>query len=192
MKSRFIIIGVCLFVPIVLWAEAVRSKYVGEETREIKSLSADDIAELESGGGWGLAKAAELNGVPGPGHILEMQDEIKLSERQKAKVQQLYETMNAEARVLGKELIRLEATLDDSFVKRTITQESLEQLVTDIEKVRGQLRITHLATHLETPKILSSQQIILYNQLRGYNEDPCENIPKGHSAALWKKHNNCD
>jgi len=35
--------------------------YAGEEHRAIKSLSDEDIAELRRGGGWGLAKAAELN-----------------------------------------------------------------------------------------------------------------------------------
>jgi len=44
------------------------SKYAGEENRAIKSLSESDIEELLSGSGWGLAKAAELNGVPGPAH----------------------------------------------------------------------------------------------------------------------------
>ena len=48
---------------------AHNSEYVGEERRQIKSLSDDDISELRQGGGWGLAKAAELNGVPGPAHL---------------------------------------------------------------------------------------------------------------------------
>jgi hypothetical protein len=56
-----------------------KSKYVGQEKRKIKSLSESDIEELKNGSGWGLAKAAELNGVPGPVHLLEMRDEIGLS-----------------------------------------------------------------------------------------------------------------
>ena len=31
------------------------SSYAGQETRQIKSLSGEDIAELRRGGGWGLA-----------------------------------------------------------------------------------------------------------------------------------------
>jgi hypothetical protein len=53
-----------------------------EEKREIKSLSATDIEELQNGKGWGLAKAAELNGVPGPARLLEMKDETDLSAEQ--------------------------------------------------------------------------------------------------------------
>ena len=37
------------------------SPYAGQETRTVKSFSPEDIAELRRGGGWGLAKAAELN-----------------------------------------------------------------------------------------------------------------------------------
>mgnify|MGYP006921603371 CR=1 FL=1 len=36
------------------------SPYAGQQQRSIKSLSSEDIAELRRGGGWGLAKAAEL------------------------------------------------------------------------------------------------------------------------------------
>tara|TARA_B100000459_G_C8427508_1_gene135893 strand:- start:202 stop:432 length:231 start_codon:yes stop_codon:yes gene_type:complete len=50
------------------------SKYAGQEQRAIKSLSADDIAELQRGIGWGLATAAELNSVPRPIHLLELKE----------------------------------------------------------------------------------------------------------------------
>ena len=58
------------------------SPYAGEEARVIKSLSAKDIDDLLNGRGWGLAKSAELNGVPGPAHLLEMKSEIGLSSEQ--------------------------------------------------------------------------------------------------------------
>jgi hypothetical protein len=31
----------------------------------------------------------------------------------------------------------------------------------------------------------------LYNKLRGYSNDPCQNIPEGHNVEMWKKHNGC-
>jgi hypothetical protein len=38
----------------------------------------------------------------------------------------------------------------------------------------------------------SSEQITLYNKLRGYSsDDPCQNVPKGHDPKMWKKHHNC-
>lgn len=181
-------IGICL--PAI--AGAYESKYAGEQHREIKSLSADDIQELRKGGGWGLAKAAELNGVPGPAHILEMQEKIHLSAEQKAQIQALYQHMKKEAVDLGEQLIALETTLNTHFSDNTITEALLETTVRDIENVRAKLRIAHLSTHLKTPDILTPEQISLYNKLRGYNtKSACDNVPEGHNAKMWKKHHGC-
>ncbi len=171
--------------------ESYKSKYVGQEHRIIKSLSSDDIKELKRGGGWGLAKAAELNGAPGPAHILEMEEKINLTDEQKRKIQKIYDDMKVEAVALGEQLIRLEVELNSGFSRRTINQTLLEKSVREIEKVRAKLRLVHLSTHLQTPNILTNEQIILYNELRGYSKDPCQNIPEGHNAEMWKKHNGC-
>jgi hypothetical protein len=40
--------------------------------RPIKALSAEQIADLKAGQGLSLALAAELNGYPGPRHVLEL------------------------------------------------------------------------------------------------------------------------
>jgi hypothetical protein len=168
------------------------SKYAGEEEREIKSLSATDIEELQNGKGWGLAKAAELNGVPGPVHLLEMKEEIDLSPEQIRAIEEIYVKMKQEAVPLGFELIELERELNNHFANRTITDELLSQILQKITQVHGQLRYVHLSTHLKTPDILEPDQITLYNKLRGYSSiDPCENVPKGHDPTMWKKHHNC-
>lgn len=169
-----------------------KSKYAGEEKREIKSLSEDDIKELKDGGGWGLAKAAELNGMPGPVHLLEMKDEINLSANQVQDIEDLYNIMKQAAVPLGLELIALERELDHHFANKTMTRELLGELLDSISRVRSKLRYVHLSAHLNTPDILTPDQIALYNKLRGYSsDDPCENIPKGHDPNMWKKHHNC-
>ena len=169
-----------------------KSTYAGEEKREIKSLSETDIEELKNGKGWGLAKAAELNGVPGPAHLLEMKDEIDLNAKQVRLVEDLYKKMKQEAIPLGLELIELERELNDHFANRTITYELLGVLLERVAQVQKKLRYVHLLTHLKTPNILTPEQIVLYNKLRGYSsDDPCENIPKGHDPEMWKKHHNC-
>jgi Spy/CpxP family protein refolding chaperone len=169
-----------------------KSKYAGEEKREIKSLSETDIEELKNGKGWGLAKAAELNGLPGPAHLLEMKDEIELSAKQVRAIEDLYKKMRQEAVPLGLELIELERELNNYFANRTITYELLGVLLERVAQVQKKLRYVHLSTHLKTPNILTPEQIALYNKLRGYSsDDPCENIPKGHDPEMWKKHHNC-
>ena len=168
------------------------SEYAGQENREIKSLSEDDIEELRNGGGWGLAKAAERNGVPGPAHLLERKEEIGLSPGQTEKIEALFAQMRNQAVALGTTLIDHERELNSHFARGTINEQLLHDLLEQIAQVRAQLRFVHLSTHLKTPGILSRDQITLYNKLRGYSsDDPCKNIPAGHDPEMWKKHNNC-
>ncbi len=170
-----------------------QSKYVGQENRKIKSLSPEDINALETGKGWGLAKAAELNGVPGPKHLLEMKEEIELSKIQKDKINKLFNKMKNQAIPLGKKLVQLEAQLNDSFKANTVNSVTLDELLNEISKTRKELRFVHLNSHLSSLPVLSDQQLKLYNKLRGYSDgDPCSNIPSGHNPILWKKHNNCN
>ncbi len=179
--------------PLVLQAESAqhRSPYAGEENRIIKSLSADDLAQLEAGKGWGLAKAAELNGLPGPVHLLEMKKEIGLSAEQEAQITRLYETMKREAMVLGRQLITQERELDQAFANKSIDPAELRRRLNEIAETRASLRYVHLSAHLETPALLTKEQVSRYNTLRGYDGDPCQNVPAGHDARMWREHNDC-
>ncbi len=145
------------------------SKYAGHEKQTIKSLSPGDIAELKRGGGWGLAKAAELNGVPGPFHLLKMKHAIHLSDVQVSAISIIYERMKSRAIQQGETLIALERDLETHFRNRTITDAILRASLKAIAEARRELRYIHLATHLKTPKILTRDQISKYNALRGYS-----------------------
>jgi len=169
-----------------------KSRYIGQEKRAIKSLSESDIDELMNGKGWGLAKAAELNGVPGPVHLLELKEDIALSKEQVEKIEAIYREMKKEAVEFGERLIELERELNDHFANGTIRDALLKDLLDKIEDTHKKLRYVHLSAHLKTPLVVSEEQIKQYNKLRGYSDDnPCVNIPEGHSAEMWRKHNNC-
>ena len=188
-----LMISVLMVFPISAYSNpAYQSKYSGQEMREIKSLSDQDIAELKAGSGWGLAKAAELNGVPGPKHLLEMKDAIKLTSEQVLKIEETYALMNQQAVTLGLELIELERELNSHFANRTVDEEILKDLLEKIAQTYSELRYVHLSAHLKTPLILSPEQIKQYNMLRGYStDDPCVNIPEGHDPEMWRRHHNC-
>jgi hypothetical protein len=197
MKTTFAFLLIAIAVPFLnscsgqISAQQL-SVYAGEEKREIKSLSPDDIEQLRTGKGWGLAKAAELNGYPGPSHLLEMKTEIGLSESQVEQVQALFEDMKGRAVPLGLKLIDLEKELDKEFAGGTVNREKLEDVLGRIEKVRSDLRLVHLSAHLKTVEILSKEQVAKYNSLRGYGAaNPCLNVPPGHDPEMWRKHNGC-
>ena len=77
------------------------SPYAGFQQREVKALSAEQIADLRAGRGMGLALAGELNGYPGPVHVIELAEPLQLSVAQRQHVQQLFEAMKARPYPLG-------------------------------------------------------------------------------------------
>jgi Spy/CpxP family protein refolding chaperone len=144
------------------------SAYAGEEARSIKSLSDDDISELSQGGGWGLAKAAELNGMPGPSHILKMERELALTADQQARVRNVFQGMQREAVAEGARYISLEEDLEARFRERDVSETELKAALTKIEESRARLRFVHLSAHLALLDVLTKPQIDTYNRLRGY------------------------
>jgi hypothetical protein len=142
--------------------------YAGLEERPIKALSEQQTADLRAGRGMGLALAAELNGYPGPLHVLELADALGLSDQQRAKVQDLFAAMKAEAIPLGETLIAQEAGLDKQFAEKTITPTSLATFTHAIGATQAALRGAHLKYHLLTHDVLTSAQGQRYAELRGY------------------------
>ena len=145
-----------------------QTPYAGMQSRPIKALSEQQVADLNAGRGMGLALAAELNGYPGPLHVLELADRLELSSDQRASVQRLFDAMKAEALPLGAKLIEQEAELDRQFAARTVTPESLKASTVAVAATQGILRETHLKYHLSTGSILTPAQMTKYAELRGY------------------------
>lgn len=165
------------------------SSYAGLKTRAIKSLSEADIDELRRGGGWSLALAAELNGVPGPAHLLELRDEIPLTVDQVAALQTIFSQMQAEAIAAGGRLIAAEQAIEAAFRAADLGDARLRSLIAEAEAARAALRFTHLSRHLSTRTLLTEGQIVRYNALRGYCPDSCANAAGGADADVWRHHN---
>ena len=149
-------------------AQHSQSPYSGEEKRAIKAISDDDVKNYLEGKGMGLAKAAELNGYPGPMHVLENESGLDLSAEQKKAVQDSFDKMKMQAVELGKQIVENEKELDGLFGKSEITSEVVQTKTQKIAALQGDLRNIHLQAHLEMTKILSPEQVEKYNRLRGY------------------------
>ena len=174
---------IVVFFVMVFAAGTVQAQhlqpYAGLQARSLKALSDEQVADLKAGRGMGLALAAELNGYPGPRHVLELAQELNLTAPQRLRTQQLYDAMTAEAVPLGEQLIAAETDLDRQFSDRTITPASLTAVSVEIGAMQGQLRAAHLKYHLAMMDVLTPEQIARYAKLRGYG-----NAPAGHSPAL--------
>jgi Spy/CpxP family protein refolding chaperone len=160
--------------------------YAGLEGRTIKALSEQQIADLRAGRGMGLALAAELNGYPGPLHVLEMADALDLTTQQRAKAQELFVAMKAEAIPLGEQLLVQEAELDKAFASKTITAARLAASTEAIGVTQGALRQAHLKYHLLTLEVLTPAQIQRYAELRGYGggrHHPHDRVHQDRKAA---------
>jgi len=164
MKLLALSIGLSLLASVAV----ARSPYAGMQTRPIKALSEQQVADLKAGRGMGLALSAELNGYPGPAHVVELADQLGLSAEQKARVQSLFDAMKAEAVPVGAKLLDEEAALDNLFATHSVTAESLKTATEKIGATQAELRNTHLKYHLQTVQILTPDQMQRYSALRGY------------------------
>jgi Spy/CpxP family protein refolding chaperone len=174
-----ILLAISLFsVLFVFDGQQKTSPYQGEEQRSIKALSADEIQAYLEGRGMGFAKAAELNGYPGPKHVLEHSTELKLTERQVTETKRIFDRMHSEAVGLGRQVVARESALDRLFAGGTPSQSRISKSLSEISTLQGKLRAAHLRAHLEMKAVLTEAQIKEYSRLRGYNEK--EGSPAHH------------
>ena len=147
------------------------SPYAGEEARQIKSLSDQEIEDLAEGRGMGFAKVAELNGIPGPKHVLELAEELALTADQQRETQALFNEMQVAAKKLGAELLDVEKELDDMFVHSMRLDSTTARASMDrAALLRASIRWTHVEAHLRQSNILTQDQIEQYAALRGYGD----------------------
>jgi Spy/CpxP family protein refolding chaperone len=169
------------------------SPYAGLEQRTIKALSEEQILDLRAGRGMGLALAAELNGYPGPRHVLDLADQLGLTDEQRRRVLELFGEMERGAIEIGQRIIQEEAALDRLFAEARAAQRSVRLRTRTIASLEGELRAHHLGYHLAMHSLLTPEQVERYQELRGYAR---ASIPHpdghgtGHSSGHGARQNN--
>jgi Spy/CpxP family protein refolding chaperone len=174
MKSTILICAVLAGGFTAAWAQHEHSPYVGQESRRIKSLSPTDVRGLLNGEGMGLAQAAELNGYPGPKHVLELAEPLKLTATQLDATKATFRKMNSRAKEIGAQIVEREQALDALFAGGSVTSDVLGRSVERIGALQAELRALHLDAHLSQVAILTPEQVAEYRRLRGYDSQPAE------------------
>jgi Spy/CpxP family protein refolding chaperone len=177
---RLLLLAATLIVSCNVASAQSGQPYAGLEQRPIKALSHQQIDDLRAGRGMGLALAAELNGYPGPSHVLEFGDRLDLTADQRIRVQRLFEAMKQEAVPLGNKLVEQETELDRLFSARVVTSESLKATLVAIAETQALLRESHLKYHLSTTALLDQNQMQRYAELRGYQRPDSSEAHKHH------------
>ncbi len=161
MKSRIVLAALAaLAAPALAMAQTPAPS-------AINSLTPDEVKGYLAGEGLGMAKAGELNHYPGPKHVLAMADHLGLSDAQKAAIEKVEAAMSAAAIPLGRQIVDEEAGLDRAFANGTIDQATLATLTERIGDLQGRLRAVHLSAHLATRKLLTAEQVTMYDSMRG-------------------------
>jgi len=165
--KNFCFILVFIFSLTVLNAQT-HSHHSSETGDKIKALTSEQIDNYLNGEGMGLAKTAELNHYPGPKHVLDLAKELKLNQTQIDSAEKIFAMMNERAVYLGKIIIDKEKQLDQLFNSGNADEESIRNIVMEMSQYQGELRLKHLNAHIQLKDILTSDQVLTYESLRGY------------------------
>lgn len=134
----------------------------------IRALDAAEIERIRRGEGAGFALPAELNGAPGPSHVLALAERLGLSAEQRAEVEAIFDAMRGEAIPAGERYLAAELRLEEAFRHGTMTEAALAERVAEVGRREAELATIHLAAHLRTATILTAEQTEHYERLRGY------------------------
>ena len=167
-------------VAVSAFAQQKPSPYAGQESRDIKAVSDDEIRGYLNGQGMALAKAGELNHYPGPLHVLELAEQLKLTDAQKRRTEAIRKAMLEDAISLGKRIVEKEAELDQLFASGAIDNAKLDSALAEIGRLQSTLRAIHLRAHLEQKQILTPEQVTKYDELRGYANAEKRDEHHGH------------
>lgn len=175
MKSIALAFLLASVMPTTSSATQAQSGYSGQQTRDIKALSRENVEGLLAGKGLGFAKAAELNRYPGPAHVLELAKELQLTDAEVQSTRAIHAQMEGRAKEVGARVVAAEMELEQLFQSHTVTEASLTELLGRLGSLQAELRGVHLIAHVQQQKLLSPEQIASYVNLRGYHS--------GHSTS---------
>jgi Spy/CpxP family protein refolding chaperone len=157
-------------VAVALTAGGALAQHGGQQHsvqgQQVAKACIDEFnAVVGSGRGFGLAFAADQNGYPGPMHILELKNQLKLTPDQEAKARELQAAVMAE-QPKSTQLLEAERKLERLFADRAANEAAVQAAVAEVERARAEVRLVHLLAHLRTRDLLTEEQRRIYHEAR--------------------------
>ncbi|MHC4992594.1 MAG: hypothetical protein ACYTGC_16610 [Planctomycetota bacterium] len=149
-----------------------RSAYADDplpEDENLRHLTRAQVEGLRSGRGLGLAKPAEMHGMPGPKHVLELANELGLTPTQREHADRLFDRMHDRAVAAGKAVLEAEARVGS--IMRDHPPEmgtELARALAEAGAAWAEVALAHIEAHISMTRVLTPAQIEGYARLRGY------------------------
>ena len=134
--------------------------------RRMDAALKESDAVIAQGLGAGLAFAADQNNYPGPLHVLELKDVLRLTTQQQRQVETLQKAMFTASRPTSTRLREAEARLRRLFADGIADEPRVRAAVAEIERAWTEVRLVHLLAHIQTRAVLSEEQRRLYHEAR--------------------------
>jgi len=169
MKTTAKWLSACLaafLVASALPAAAQQAGQPGHQGRGHGAMQAREFRNLQQGRGMGMGRVAEVNGYPGPMHVLQHAEALELAEGQIERSRELMSRVKSRAPELGKQIVDAERRLAAMFAEGGINAAEMDALLLEIAKLRAHLRSLHLTAHLDQAAVLTEAQLLKYKELR--------------------------
>jgi hypothetical protein len=134
--------------------------------RRMQAALDERNAVLAQGLGAGLAFPADQNYYPGPLHVLELKEVLRLTAQQERQVEGLQAAMFTASRPASKRLLEAEARLSRLFADGIADEARVRAATIETERAWAEVRLVHLFAHLKTRALLTEEQRRLYHEAR--------------------------
>ena len=177
-SSLFIVAGLLLcfglmvtFSPVQSQPDRVHESADGSDVEALQAMPRRQFNNLLEGRGMGQARIADMNGYPGPMHVLEMAEALEISAEQREQTEQIMQRMRSTAQQRGRELIEAERKLEALFDGGPVQPSAVDAALLEIANLQARVRAAHLHAHIEQARVMSDEQIAKYTELRAESRD---------------------
>jgi len=165
LRSILLALLLAAALPVAAQDEFTESASAGTADARPTGLMPRQERMLREGRGMGLARAAEINGYPGPRHVLEQAETLELTGEQRAATAELMARVREQAPALGEKILAAEAELNAMFAEGGVTGEAMEEKLAEIAELNAELRAVHLNAHLDQAALLTDAQKAAYQPM---------------------------